>query len=416
VLLAAQLRQAESDAVDAEALEAFNRALELDPQLGEAWIERARFTSDPSKANELFHKAIDLAPNYAMGYVRFSQFLSDHYRRGEAIDMIDRALRIDPLSPQLKFRAHVLLMLARTDFVGAEQQLREALAINPNFHPALENLGEIRCGFAGECADGLRLLERSIALDADSDSSKAAAATAYLEVDDPNAALAVVHDARQRTAALVQIAQYQHDGKRAAELARGASDNEWLTGKEELAEAVRDGAIATGDFRSALSILESQYERSGALSREFVASDAFLGLMYAHTLTFAGEIARGRKLAASLLVKLDTEAVGRTPYALSRPRAAAYAILGDDERALDMLENCLKMPYLTRWWYLSELDPLYQHLHQNPRFQAFAERARQHRLAQRKLVDEMRRKGELPNRILGEPVMGEPGTAAKQTK
>ena len=123
-----------------------------------------------------------------------------------------------------------------------------------------------------------------------------------------------------------------------------------------------------------------------------------LGLVYAHTLVLAGETQRGRKLATSILVQLDAESVGRTENWLCRERAAAFAILGDDERALAELANAQKMRKFYRWWYLAKLDPLYERFRSDPRFQALAEQARKHRVAQRALVEQMRRKGEVPKR------------------
>ena len=123
-----------------------------------------------------------------------------------------------------------------------------------------------------------------------------------------------------------------------------------------------------------------------------------LGLVYAHTLVLAGETQRGRKLATSILVQLDAESVGRTENWFCRERAAAFAILGDDERALAELAITQKMKKFYRWWYIAELDPLYERFRSDPRFQALAEQARKHRVEQRALVEQMRRKGEVPKR------------------
>ena len=95
---------------------------------------------------------------------------------------------------------------------------------------------------------------------------------------------------------------------------------------------------------------------------------------------------------------VDAHGVGRTENWFSRERAAAFAVLRDDDRALDELEISVRTGKLYRWWYLAGHDPLYAHLRGNPRFQALDAQARQHIVRQRTLLEEMRRKGTVPSR------------------
>jgi DNA-binding winged helix-turn-helix (wHTH) protein/TolB-like protein len=382
----------------AEAQKAFDRSLELDPALGEAWIERASLNTDPVKAEELYRTGLRLAPNYGVGYMRFSGFLYGQYRKGEAIEMIDRARQIDPLTPTLHLRKAFLLMVSRSDVAGHDRLVREALAINPKLHPALTQLAGSRYEFSGEFVDAVRIIEQSIALDPQSVQGRSRAARIYLDVDDPGAAMAVVRDS-QPTSAMVEIAQYQRDPRRAAALTRSRSAEQWELGPvAPMAEAIRDDAIATGDYASALKLLESQYAmgRFGGAGMRMWSRG--LALVYGHTLILAGETQRGRDLVTSLMVQIDSESVGRTKDWFSRDRATAFAILGEDERALKELAASVKTMKFYRWWYLAELDPLYEHLRGDPRFQTLAEQAKQHRRSQRALLDELRRKGEVLKR------------------
>jgi hypothetical protein len=121
-------------------------------------------------------------------------------------------------------------------------------------------------------------------------------------------------------------------------------------------------------------------------------------LVYAHTLVLAGEVERGRQLAESTLALVDAHSVGRTENWFSRERAAAFAVLRDDGRALDELEISVRTGKLYRWWYLAGHDPLYAHLRGNPRFQMLDGQARQHIDRQRALLEEMRRKARVPRR------------------
>ena len=165
-----------------------------------------------------------------------------------------------------------------------------------------------------------------------------------------------------------------------------------------VAEAVRDGAIATGNYPSALKLLESQYAMGGPHASEPRMWSRGLVLVYAHTLMLSGQRQRGRDLLDALMVQVDSESVGRTKDWFSRERATAFAMLGEDERAIEELNNSVETGKLYRWWYLAELDPVFKHLRNHPRFRALAARAQEHRKHQRTLVEDMRRNGEVPDR------------------
>jgi hypothetical protein len=62
------------------------------------------------------------------------------------------------------------------------------------------------------------------------------------------------------------------------------------------------------------------------------------------------------------------------------------------------LADSMRHGEYVRWWYTAELDPLYAHLRADPRFRALADTAKRHRLEQRALLDDMRRRGEVPTR------------------
>jgi hypothetical protein len=218
----------------------------------------------------------------------------------------------------------------------------------------------------------------------------------YLDLGDPVAATAVLGDSPP-PAATIQIAQYHGKRSRVAALLENMPAESWEDGgpQASMTQAIRDGAVATGDFESALGLLESVYaSREGQPPMWY----RMLSLVYAHTLILAGEIGRGRQLAESTLALLDTHAVGRAENWFGRERAAAFAVLGEDERVLEELAHSIRNRQLYRWWYLAERDPLYEGLRRDPRFQALDRQARQHVDRQRALLEEMRRGGAVPKR------------------
>ncbi|HET9449088.1 MAG TPA: tetratricopeptide repeat protein [Steroidobacteraceae bacterium] len=423
LLLATDLGAREmTEQVAKQAGQAFDRAIQLNPEYGPPWAQRARLTSDPIQAEELYRRALQLTPSYDENYIRYSDFLFSEGRRGEALELIDRARRIDPLSPSLYWRKAQLLLATRGDVAGMEQLLHEALAIRPDFPTALRELALAKYIWHGEVAEAIRLQERAIAVDPDSRAANKLGIELYLAVGDVPAAMAVLRDAgdsvqsaRGETAISIQL--YQRDIRRAADMARSLM-RQWLPPKssskviaddqrvhavhQELiawywpsANAIRDEAILTGDFASALDLIE---RTTLLFSGNSPMRNRGLVLTYAHALLLAGEARRGRELLTSLLAHLDAEQIGRPAHMFAWERAAAFAMLGEDERALTELAASQKMGRFAGWWYTAELDPVYSRLRRDPRFQRLAAQAREHSQQQRALLDEMRRNGKVPTR------------------
>jgi DNA-binding winged helix-turn-helix (wHTH) protein/TolB-like protein/Tfp pilus assembly protein PilF len=386
-----------TDEVDAQAAKAFDRALELNPALGEAWIERARLPADPVDAEKLYRKGLELAPNYAAGYAHYANFLFRESRAGEAIETITRASQIDPLTPELYQTHAFFLMVTRSDVAGHDRLVREALAINPRLPRALRQLAQSRWEFSGEFADAAQLIERAIAVDPRWTPGRTLAREIYLDLGDRAAAVAVLGDSLPPDVRM-EVAQYDGDRKRAAALLADLdleSSRDTSGSHSPVAEAIRDGAIATGEFGPAVRLLGSVHAAREKLPAMW--SRGF-SLVYAHTLVLAGEVERGRRLAESTLALVDTHGVGRAENWFSRERAAAFAVLRDDGRALDELENSVRTGKLYRWWYLAGHDPLYEHLWGHPRFKALDAQARQHIDRQRALLEELRRSDAVPRR------------------
>lgn len=404
----------------AEAGTAFDRAIELNPALGEAWIQRARLTEDSTAAEALYRRGIQLAPGYDEGYLRYSDFLYGQRRRGEALELIDRARRIDPLSAPLCWRKGELLLATYGDVAGMQQLMREALIIKPDFPTALRYLGLSRALWNGEFAESIRLLEHAIAVDRGANDP--VPLEVYLELDDPGAAIELLRDVPQPDHIVpkihaVTIVQYQGDTKRAAEMARSAlgdylaqlseagsvrNDQRTYAVTQELMglywheiNALRDDAIATRDFGAALDLMGKSYE---LISGNSPMRNRGLVLTYAHTLLLAGETRRGRALLSSLLDHLDAEKIGRPANWYSWERAAAFAMLGDDERALEELAASVELGRFVGWWYTAERDPVFANIRSDPRFQALVAKTSAHRKQQRALLEAMRSKGEIPRR------------------
>jgi DNA-binding winged helix-turn-helix (wHTH) protein/TolB-like protein/Tfp pilus assembly protein PilF len=380
-----------------QATRAFERALALNPALGEAWIEQAQLAQDPATRESLYRKGLALAPNYGPGYASYAWFLHRSGRAGEAIDVIERARRLDPLDPGPYLAQAFFVMVVRSDVAEHDRLVEEALKINPSSSPVLYQLAYSKWEYSGRFAEAARLIERAIANEPQSMEVRTLARDIYLDLGDPDAATAVLGPAAPPDAAM-EIAQYKGEQAKAAELLRGMPPAHWpdIGPRAAKAQAVRDAALAAGQPGEAVRLLQAVHAaHQGSppmYHRGFVP-------VYAHALALAGDAGQAHQLARSLLQVLDVHDVGRASDWFCRERADAFAVLGDDERALQQLKHAVDHGQTYRWWYLAEHDPLYAHLRGDPRFQALDRLAKARRDEQRALLEAMRREGDVPDAL-----------------
>lgn len=134
------------DSADQEVYDAIAKALELDPDLGEAYATNGFVLAvhhwNWKEAEENFKIAIKLSPGYATAHHWYAILLGIEGRNDEAEAEMKRALEINPLSAN--FLADLgEIYYYRRDYEKAEEYCRRALEINPDFpfaHGHLENI------------------------------------------------------------------------------------------------------------------------------------------------------------------------------------------------------------------------------------------------------------------------------------
>jgi eukaryotic-like serine/threonine-protein kinase len=120
------------------------KAIEIDEGLAEAWASlgavRWWFDWDWAGAEQAYQRAIELNPNYATAHDGYAMFLSARSRFGDAIDQVNKAADLDPLSMIIAVHAGWPFYFAR-DFEGATRRFRKALELDERFIPAHGWLG-----------------------------------------------------------------------------------------------------------------------------------------------------------------------------------------------------------------------------------------------------------------------------------
>jgi len=397
-----------------EGRELVQRALAIDPENGDAYLQRAHLTAydDLPGAEADFRKGLALSPNSAEGYAGLAEVLyADPTRREEALQMLERARRIDPLELGYDVFKAVFLLYERSDVSGADKLLSRVLERDPRYGPALLRKCEIRAQLSGRQADGIRLCEQALAVDPLLQQARRVLIRTYLDVEDPVAAEQLA-DASRGDEAVPRafLAVYRRDWIAAGEAAyealeRGTDspDNEGL-----IYAAIRLHARTTGDVARAIAAIEPharvEWDDNGKPTlRDSTARDETIAL--ADLLILDGQIERGRRLLAEIIGTMEREIrEGRPEFWYLRGHAVALALNGETDAAIAILERLYASGRATsEWWCHLEAEPAYDALRKAPRFEALRRKVRNHITEQRQELARLRKEGLVPERSGGEP-------------
>jgi non-specific serine/threonine protein kinase len=128
-----------------EAEKLIARALELDPDLGEAHESRSEVLVEKENllgALEAAEKAWKLRPDWDEPYVRLGEIYQVRGERRDALEMYEQALAIRPSVQALCGRGDIYQ--SRGDSVAAEKDYRAAVALNPDHERPYIALGDLR--------------------------------------------------------------------------------------------------------------------------------------------------------------------------------------------------------------------------------------------------------------------------------
>jgi TolB-like protein len=130
------------DEVVDEARAAAEKALALDPRLGEAHVSLGNIAQTEwrwDEADRQFRRGLDLSPGYATGYHWYALQLLATGRLDEAVSTAKRALELDPLSLPVHMALGVALLYAGR-IEESLKVLEKARELDPGYAPVHGNL------------------------------------------------------------------------------------------------------------------------------------------------------------------------------------------------------------------------------------------------------------------------------------
>jgi TolB-like protein/DNA-binding winged helix-turn-helix (wHTH) protein/Tfp pilus assembly protein PilF len=368
-----------------------NKALQLDPQLGEALAIRASLEvdTDLAAADADYRKGISLAPNYGPAYEMYAESLADNFNRpDEGLAMIERAILIDPVAPRNIYYKGLYLEGQNKDL--AEQAFKRALEVGPDYPPAYVRLAINRWG-EGKTAEAIRLIENALRVETLSTWINVNAVAMYLDIGDRQAASSVAKNAPSDTDVTLMIAVYDRQYEKVPhydlryEFGVNVPEYAYWVSLEH--RSIQQGTLeaAIGEVRAKLNFKNAG---EGYVPRE----DDFVSLLgLAGLLKLNGNRAPPNLLAA---IQKLMDQMGALPGHLQ----AAVDLLRDNPRAaLAHLSADVHQAHWNMLWVM-ERDPIYDTVRTDPAYLELVELENSRMANQRRLLEDMRASGQVPRR------------------
>jgi tetratricopeptide (TPR) repeat protein len=277
-----------------------------------------------------------------------------------------------------------------------ERNMQSVLELDPEFVPALHQIGKYRWLIHYKLAESLQILEHAIALDPDNPWLRHTAMAVYLELGDEQAARAVAAGTPQSARTTGLLSLYAGDWRAAGRAAYGEAGWSYENCENWLAsEALRDYAMKTGELGPAIALIKTKSELGNDPLASMWVCNVSPAVVLSQLLEADGHAEQALALRNAAISWSDANAETYAPDA-HRVRAEALLLEGRQDAALEELTAAFRGGDYRFWWYLLRYDPLWQPLHGDQRFEAIAADVRRHIDMQRKELEALRRRGLIP--------------------
>ena len=375
--------------------DAVNRALEIDPKLGEAYVSLAMIHRDRGEQEEMetaFKKAIELSPNYAPAYHWYAGAQGGLSRRQQDFDLMIKAAELDPRSAIIGV-ALAGQYATQGLYSRAEQQFKKVIELNPDFARGYMGWAGHYAGNQGRIDLAIQKLRTAVKIDPESLFSLVFLGMFSLQIDD-------IESANQYRQMIADISDQDYRLGWVDMLINHANGN--IDGIREAWQwtSSRVPRYGVPDFAALLELVYGEPDNARRIYLDsesdwidpeawahLVDSDPPKACLVAWTLARTGDKELGTALLEQTLAFIDT-LPGLIENMDSLALQTCYLAVGDVEKALTHVESQLAHNRLL-WWKTNDQLPMYEQIRFAPRYQAaMAERDR--RLAeQRKAVDLM---------------------------
>jgi TolB-like protein/Tfp pilus assembly protein PilF len=356
-------------------------ALELDPNLAEAWAASAlirSFRGQGDRADPLYRRAIALNPNYAAAYQRFSRNAGGIGHRDEALTAAEKAVELDPLSAIVNADlGRALVSVGRFD--EAADRFRKANEIDPEMPMPYRQAGVLDAYARNRFADAVSLLQRAAALDPDNPLLEFFRARLYFDLGDDVAATRVIEAARKRwpdhgAVLMVSAEMHMYRGEWDAALKdtqRLLALDSWTADLDAVLLWLRDADLKQGNYQAARLRYAKAYPALFASTSPTIdGSNWQAAIDVAPVLRAAGEgAAAGALLNRAEQVVRTIPRLGVRGYGIADVQI--HALRGDNAKALAALREAERAGWRGPYWrYSRDFDPCLASIRNEAEFKA----------------------------------------------
>jgi TolB-like protein/Tfp pilus assembly protein PilF len=383
--------------------DALDRALAIDPNLGEAYASLGSYYSgiqNTEASVTAFEKAITLSPGYATAWHWYANATNRTDQLDKKLALAQKAAELDPRSAIISAN----LAAAYQDkglYSLSEQQYLKLQEIHPDSVSGHLALGQLYGDFLGRTSEALE--QYTLVLELDPNNTFARANLAWLMMD--------LGDIRAMELIRDQIAEIDPDSPMLGQVGvlvnlvnnnpEGARENlEWTLRTTSMVsfERVLVGLfyLALGDEANAHKLITQA--RPGLLNPEQwpeeIAMYPWLTCDYAWILMRTGDPETGEQLLGQTIRYLEDTLPRHTESIDVHLPEVCYLVAGDINKALGAIEEQLANNFIG-YWTVFHAFPFFDQIRHEPRYLA-AQAERQRRLdIQRANAERMREEGRL---------------------